>query len=225
MAVLAVSLLNLPAGDGDAASFKTQEERKSYALGVDLARNFKRQGIECDLELVIQGLRDGASGEKLRIPEVEIQHGIAQVQTAARLKQAQNRGRTPAEVNLKQGELFLAENQAKPGVITLTNGLQYKILKAGLGRLPTADDTVEFNYRATRLDGTEFLCTNPDEPAKFKVKELDIAGWREALQRMPLGSKWRLFIPPHLAYRAQGVGRSLGPNETIISDLELVAIQ
>ena len=208
-----------------APSLIRDEDRASYAIGVDLARNLKRQGIEVELEMLIKGLRDGASGEKLLISELELRDIRSRVQNQARQVAAQSRGKPLAEANLRRGEQFLSANRTNTDVVVLPNGLQYKVLKPGQGRTPTAEDTVDFYYRATRLDGTEFLCTNAGEPATLKLKEMEIAGWREALQRMPVGAKWRLFIPPQLAYGPQSVGRDLGPNETIISDLELVAIK
>jgi FKBP-type peptidyl-prolyl cis-trans isomerase len=208
-----------------APALKTPDDKSSYALGVDLARNFKRQGMEVELDLVIRGLQDGYSGEKLLIPEKEFREVLVNVQTVARRKQAQFRGRTVAEVNQKRGEFFLDANKTKAGVVDLPSGLQYQVIKAGNGRRPTDADTVECYYRGTRLDGTEFICTNPGQPATIKVKEADCPGWKEALQLMPVGSKWKCFLPSKLAYGPRGVGREIGPNETIILELELLAIK
>ena len=223
--ILAVGLLAASAGAAETLVLKTPEDKSSYAIGVDLARTLKRQGVEADLDLVIQGLRDGFSGEKLPIPEKEFRQLLVNVQTAMRQRQALVRGRTAAEANKKRGELFLAGNKTKAGVVTLPSGLQYQVLKAGSGPKPTDADTVECYYRGTLLDGAEFICTNPGQAATVKVKEADCPGWREALPLMPVGSKWKFFLPPNLAYGDRGVGRDIGPNETIILELELLAIK
>jgi FKBP-type peptidyl-prolyl cis-trans isomerase len=223
--ILAVGLLAAPASAAETPALKTQEDKASYAVGVDLARTLKRQGMEVEVDLVLRGLQDGMSGEKLLIPEKEFRQVLVNVQTVARRKQALYRGRTVAEANLKRGELFLDENKAKAGVVALPSGLQYQVIKAGTGRKPTDADTVECYYRGTLLDGAEFICTNPGQPATVKVKEADCPGWKEALQLMPVGSKWKCFLPPKLAYGPRGVGRDIGPNETIILELELLAIK
>jgi FKBP-type peptidyl-prolyl cis-trans isomerase len=124
----------------------------------------------------------------------------------------------------KEGEAFLAANKAKEGVVTLASGLQYKILKAGTGEKPTLDDTVMCNYKGTLVNGTEFDASEKHGgPATFPVKGV-IAGWTEALQLMPAGSKWQLFVPSNLAYGPQGPG-DIGPNATLIFEVELVSIQ
>jgi FKBP-type peptidyl-prolyl cis-trans isomerase FklB len=223
--ILTLGLLAAAASAAETPVLKTQEDKSSYAVGVDLSRTLKRQGMEVELDFVIRGLRDGLSGEKLLIPEKEFHQLLVNVQTVARRKQALYRGRTAAEINQKRGELFLDENKTKPGVVALPSGLQYQVIKAGTGRKPTDADTVECYYRGTLLDGAEFICTNPGQPATINVKEADCPGWKEALQLMPVGSKWKCFLPSKLAYGTGGVGRDIGPNETIILELELLAIK
>ena len=132
--------------------------------------------------------------------------------------------RTAAENNKKRGEAFLAENRTKEGVITLPSGLQYKILKTGDGRRPTDTDTVEVHYRGTLIDGTQFDSSQAGQPSILKVTAV-ISGWREALKLMPIGSKWQLFIPPQLAYGGRRASPVIGPNETLIFELELVGIK
>lgn len=220
-----VGFLALQVSAQDKPALVTPADKVSYAIGVDLARNFKRQGIECNLDLLIEGFKHGMAGERLLLRERELRQLLIQVQTEVRQKQALIRGKTPAEINLRRGEAFLSKNRTQPGVVGLTNGLQYIILKAGHGRTPTDADTVQCDYRCTVLDGTEFISSEVGKPATFKVQEAVVRGWTDALKLMPVGSKWRLFIPPQLAYGAQGVGREVGPNETIISELELLAIQ
>lgn len=209
----------------ESSGIKSPKGQASYAIGVDLARNLKRQGMEVELDLVIRGLQDGFSGEKLLVSEKEFRQLLIKVQTEMLRKQSLFRGRTVAEINLKRGELFLVENKTKTGVVELPSGLQYQVLKSGEGRRATDADTVECYYRGTLLDGAEFICTNPGQPATVKVKEADCPGWKEALQLMPVGSKWKCFLPSKLAYGNRGVGRDIGPNEAIILELELIAIK
>jgi FKBP-type peptidyl-prolyl cis-trans isomerase len=225
LSLLGLGLLAAHVAAQERIVLKTQQEKASYSLGVDLARNFKRQGVEVELNLLTKGFEDGLSGEKLLIPERDVKQAIITVQTEVRRRQALHRGKTPAQINKRIGEDFLAENKTKEGMVVLPNGLQYKVLKAGTGPKPTEADTVECYYRATLLDGTEFICTNPGQPATIKVKEADFAAWRQALQLMPVGSKWKLFVPYQLAYGDRGVGGDVGPNEAIILDLELLTIK
>jgi FKBP-type peptidyl-prolyl cis-trans isomerase FklB len=224
-ALALLALATAHANAQPAPTFKTQEDKSSYAIGVDLARNLKRQGMEVELDLMIRGLQDGLSGEKLLISEKEFRQLLVDVQAVAMRKQAQYRGRTAAEINLKRGALFLEENKAKAGVVALPSGLQYQVIKAGAGPKPTDADTVECYYRGTRLDGAELICTNPGQPATVKVQGADCPGWKEALQLMTVGAKWKCFLPSKLAYGPRGVGRDIGPNEVIILDLELLAIK
>jgi FKBP-type peptidyl-prolyl cis-trans isomerase len=142
----------------------------------------------------------------------------------ARLRRKQAQARRTAEYNKKEGAAFLAENAGKEGVVTLRSGLQYKILKAGDGRKPTVDDTVVCHYRGLLVRGTEFDSSyKRNQPATFKVSWVS-PGWREALRLMPVGSKWQLFVPPPLAYGERGAGRDIGPNATLIFELELISI-
>jgi FKBP-type peptidyl-prolyl cis-trans isomerase FklB len=129
------------------------------------------------------------------------------------------------DANKKEGDAFLAANKTKEGVVTLPSGLQYKILQEGTGPKPTASDTVVCNYRGTLLNGTEFDSSyKRGQPATFAVGQV-IHGWTEALQLMTVGSKWQLFIPPDLAYGPRGAGNDIGPNATLVFEVELVSIQ
>ncbi len=201
----------------------TQKEKVSYSIGVDMARNFKRQGIQVDVDLVIKGLKDGLSGEKLLMPEEDLRNILIAFQSELGRRQAQAKMMAAAD-NKKKGEAFLAENKTKKGVVTLPSGLQYKILKAGDGKKPTEADTVECHYRGTLINGTELDKSEAGKPTTFKVTGV-IPGWREALQLMPVGSKWQLFIPPHLAYGERGADGRIGPNATLIFEVELLAIK
>ena len=221
--VLWVFLLAVQASAEEAQILKTQKEKMSYGIGVDLARNFKRQRIEVDLDLLVKGLRDGLSGEKLLMTEEDLRKIMSAFQAELRMKQRQAR-RMATKDNKQEGLAFLAENKTKEGVVTLPSGLQYQILKAGDGRKPTDADTVECHYRGTLINGTEFDGSSPGQPATFEVSKV-IPGWREALKLMPIGSKWQLFILPQLAYGEWGMGGQIGPDATLIFELELLAIK
>ena len=216
-------------GEQPQAKAKRIPENVSYAVGVDAARNLKRQGAELDMDALTKGLRDVFLGEKLLITDREyrelrlavnvFQAELRQNRIRARMTSAEN-----AENNRKDGEVFLAKNKMNEGVMTLPSGLQYKILKKGEGRKPTDADTVEVQYRGTLINGTEFDGSKPEQPATFEVNKV-IPGWREALRLMPVGSKWQLFVPPRLGYGARGKGDQIGPNATLIFEIELLAVK
>lgn len=218
-------LLPFHASAEETQVFKSPMDKVNYGIGVEVARNFKNQGIEVDLDMVIKGLKDGLSGEKLLISEKELRKTMTAFQSELRQKQAVTKKFAGMD-NKKKGEAFLADNKTKEGVVTLPSGLQYKILKAADGRKPTDSDTVECNYRGTLIDGTEFDSSyEAGKPAAFKVSEGVILGWKEALKLMTVGSKWQFFVPSQLAYGERGAGRQIGPNETLIFEVELLAIK
>jgi FKBP-type peptidyl-prolyl cis-trans isomerase len=224
MMLLGIALLTAPVFAGETPVLKTQKEKVSYSLGADVARNFKRLGIEVDVDLLVKGLRDSFAGEKLLMTQAEFRETMNTFQAELRQKQIEAT-RVAAENNKTAGDAFLAENKAKEGVVTLPSGLQYKILKAGDGKTPTDADTVECQYYGTLIDGTEFDSSySRGQSATFKLSGV-IPGWREALKLMPVGSKWQLFVPPQLAYGERGAGRDIGPNATLIFEVELVGIR
>ena len=210
--------------------FKTHKDKISYVAGVEMATTLKMQGMEFNMDLFIKGLQDAFSGGKLLLSDDEIRKASSMFHAELRQKQNETReklakaARVEAEDNKKKGEAFLAENRTKEGVVILPSGLQYKILKAGDGRKPTDADTVEVNYRGTLIDGTQFDSSQAGQPSILKVTAV-ISGWREALKLMPIGSKWQLFIPPQLAYGGRRASPVIGPNETLIFELELVGIK
>jgi len=214
IAGVAALLFVVQAGAEEAQPLKTQKDRISYVIGVDQIRNFKRQGIDADLELVIRGMRDGASGGKLLIGEAESQKILADYSIELKAKQAQIK-KDLAEKNKKDGASFLAENKKKEGVVT----------KAGTGRSPADDDAVTVKYCGTLIDGSEFSSSELlGYPITFYVKDSVIAGWVEALKLMSAGARWQVFVPPQLAYAEKGAGRDIGPNATLIYDIELIAV-
>jgi len=224
LAVLGVMLMAAQACTEERPALKTQQDKVSYGIGVSVGKNFKRQGIEVDADLVAKGLRDELSGAKLLISAEELTKTMQEFQTELRQKQTKARKQATQDQK-KEGEAFLAENKQKEGVLTLPSGLQYKILKAGDGRKPAETDAVEVHYRGTLINGTEFDSSlSTGKPAILKISQV-IPGWREALKLMPTGSKWQLFIPPQLAYGEGGAGQAIGPNATLIFEVELVAIK
>lgn len=204
---------------------KTEKDKVSYAIGMNIGENFKRQGIEIDDAMFLQGLKDVAAGGKTLLTDEEARTVLTQYQGELRARMEQKQ-KEAAETNKKEGAAFLDANKAKPGVVTLPSGLQYKILKEGTGPKPTATDTVVCNYRGTLIDGKEFDSSyKRGQPATFPVSGV-IKGWTEALQLMPVGSKWELFIPSDLAYAERGAGGGeIGPNSTLIFEVELLSIQ
>lgn len=224
MTFLVVVFLAVPVCAEDAPVLKTKKDKVSYGIGVDVARNFKHLGIDVDLEVLVKGLRDVVSGNKLLMNENDLRATMNAYRSELRAKQVMAM-RVAGEDNRKKGEAFLAENKKKEGVVSLPSGLQYIVLKAGDGKKPTDADTIECHYRGTLIDGTEFDSSDRSkQPSIFTVTGV-IPGWREALKLMPVGSKWQLFIPPQLAYGAKGAGRDIGPNATLIFELELLAIK
>lgn len=202
----------------------SEREKRGYALGVQLGSDVVKQGLEVNPHLLVKGLMDALTGGKLLMTVEDINATVTAIRNEKREKIAQAI-KELAKENKRDGEAFLAANKAKGGVVSLANGLQYRILNAGVGKKPTLEDKVVIHYWGTRLNGKEIDNSHKrNEASTFAVKET-IKGWREALQRMPVGSKWQLFIPPQLAYGEQGVRGKIGPNETLMFELELVAIQ
>ena len=202
---------------------KTEKDKTSYSMGVATGTQMKRQSIDVDVEIFAKGLKDAISGGTLQMTEQEIQETLKTFQQALAAKQAE-KSRKLADTNRKEGEAFLAENKKKEGVQTLPSGLQYKILTEGSGKMPKETDTVTTHYRGTLIDGTEFDSSfKRGQPASFPVNGV-IKGWTEALQLMKEGSKWQLFIPSDLAYGERGAGGQIGPNATLIFEVELISI-
>ncbi len=202
----------------------TKKDKFSYALGMNLGTNLKKQSVPVNADLLARGVKDALNGNKLLLTDDEAHAAITDVQNDLR-KQSQEKAEAMGALNKKTGDDFLAANKSKEGVVTLPSGLQYKILKAGTGPKPTASDSVVCNYRGTLIDGKEFDSSyKRNEPATFPVSGV-IKGWTEALQLMPVGSKWQLFVPPDLAYADRGAGADIGPNSTLIFEVELLSIQ
>jgi FKBP-type peptidyl-prolyl cis-trans isomerase FklB len=205
-------------------ALNTQKEKFSYALGMKMGANLRKQSVPVSAPIFARGLRDGLAGGKTVLTEEEAQAAITAVQKEMQQKQ-QEKMQVAGEANKKEGQDFLAANKGKAGVVTLPSGLQYKIEKEGTGPKPTTGDSVVCNYRGTLIDGKEFDSSyKRGQPATFPVGGV-IKGWTEALQLMPVGSKWQLFVPSDLAYGDRGAGADIGPGATLIFEVELISIQ
>ncbi len=203
---------------------KTDKDKVSYALGMNLGANLKRDSIDIDTAILVRALKDTVAGGKTLLTESEARAALTQLQTQVRGKQMEKM-KLAGEVNKKEGDSFLAANKTKDGIVTLPSGLEYKILTQGAGPKPAATDTVVCNYRGTLINGTEFDSSyKRGQPATFPVTGV-IKGWTEALQLMPVGSKWQLFLPAELAYGERGPSPEIGPNSTLVFEVELLSIQ
>jgi FKBP-type peptidyl-prolyl cis-trans isomerase FklB len=200
-----------------ASPLTTDKQKDSYAVGIDIGRNLKKQPVDLDAPSVLRGIKDALAGTKSLLTDAEIDTALKQFQD--------EEAKRVAEANMKEGEAFLADNKTKDGVVTLPSGLQYKIVSAGTGAKPALSDTVVCNYKGTFINGTEFDSSyKRGKPASFPVAGV-IKGWTEALQLMPVGSKWQLFVPSELAYGSRGAGGAIGPNQTLVFEVELISIQ
>ena len=202
---------------------KTDKDKESYAIGLNIGKSIHRDGVDVDPNILLRGMKDALAGGKTMMTDDEAKEVMTTLQANVRKQQAE-KAQIAGEANKKAGDEFLAENKTKEGVITLPSGLQYKVLTQGTGPKPTATDTVVCNYKGTLLDNTEFDSSyKRNQPLTIPVGGV-IKGWTEALQLMPVGSKWELFIPSDLAYGAQAKG-PIQPNSTLIFEVELLSIQ
>ncbi len=221
--VLCIVLLASMVYAGEESVLKTQKDKLSYSIGVDIGNSMKRQSLDIDPDLLAKGIKDAFSGSKPLLTEEEVRETLMALQKEMMAKQNEQ-AKILAEKNKKQGEAFLAENKKKKGVKTLSSGLQYKIITEGTGKTPKATDTVTVNYRGTLMDGTEFDSSyKRGQPATFPVSGV-IKGWTEALQLMKEGAKWQLFIPSNLAYGERSAGSIIGPNAVLIFEVELISV-
>jgi len=224
MAGIGILILALQVSAEEPLVLKSQKDRVSYIIGMEIGKNFKKQSVDIDPGLLTRGLKDAISGEKPLLTEQEIQETMAAFQKEMMAKQ-EELAKKLGEKNKKEGEAFLAKNKEKEGVKTLPSGLQYIVSKAGTGKKPGINDSVTTHYRGTLIDGTEFDSSyKRGQPVTFPVSGV-IPGWTEALQLMEEGAKWQLFIPSHLAYGERGTGGVIGPNATLIFEIELLSVQ
>ncbi|QBR84453.1 FKBP-type peptidyl-prolyl cis-trans isomerase [Legionella israelensis] len=208
----------------DASSLNTDVEKLSYSIGADLGKNFKKQGIEIDPQAMAAGMKDGMSGDKLKLTEQQMRDVLNKFQQELMAKRNAEFNKKAAE-NKAKGEAFLEQNKGKEGVVTLPSGLQYKILEKGTGTKPSKSDTVTVEYTGRLINGQVFDSSERvGKPATFKVSQV-IPGWTEALQLMPAGSTWEIYVPSDLAYGPRSIGGPIGPNETLIFKIHLISVK
>ncbi|MCX6136109.1 MAG: FKBP-type peptidyl-prolyl cis-trans isomerase [Ignavibacteriales bacterium] len=206
------------------SALTTQKEQISYILGFQIGSNFKQQNIDISPEIILRGLADAVGGKQMALPDSVARIAYASFQQEMMKKQQETLGKVAIK-NKAEGDAFLAANKTKDSVVTLPSGLQYKVITPGTGKSPAATDTVVTHYRGTLIDGTEFDNSySRNEPATFPVNGV-IKGWIEALQLMKEGAKWQLFIPAELAYGERPRGQVIGPNSTLIFDIELIKVK
>lgn len=202
----------------------SQKQKVSYSFGLDIGRTLKMQEVELDTQALMRGLQDGVTGANPLLSDEQIQQVMQEFQREMEAKFTE-RSKTVGEQNQREGQQFLAQNKQKEGIVALPSGLQYKVLKQGNGAKPKRSDYVKAHYRGTLLDGTEFDSSyKRGEPATFAVDGV-IEGWQEALQLMPVGSKWQLYVPSELAYGQQSPSPLIGPNALLVFEVELLGIQ
>ena len=207
----------------DAPALNTEMDKLSYSIGSDLGKNFKRQGIEINPVVMSKGIQDGMSGGTLLMTEQQMKDVLNKFQKDLMAKRTADFNKKALE-NKSKGEAFLSQNKSKPGVVVLADGLQYKIITAGTGEKPTKEDTVTVEYTGKLIGGEVFDSTEKTgKPATFKLSQV-IPGWTEALQLMPAGSTWEVYVPASLAYGSRNVGGPIGPDETLIFNIHLISV-
>ncbi len=221
---LSVAVLGAASLPAQGATLKTDADKVSYMVGYQIGSNFKRDGLDVDSNMMLVGMKEAMAGTKSTLTPEESQKIMQDLQKNLAAK-AESKRKTEGDKNTADGKKFLADNAKKSGVKTLPSGLQYKVVTEGKGDAPKATDTVSTNYKGTLIDGTEFDSSyKRGQPAKFPVNGV-IKGWTEALQLMKPGAKWQLFVPSELAYGDRGAGELIGPNATLLFEVELLAIE
>ena len=204
---------------GKGVSLETKKKQFSYAIGIQIGQSLIRQGVDLDSDAFNLAIRDVLDGSKPRLSPEDMQAVVSTGESTV-----SNDLRERAVANLKAGKTFLAENKAKDGVVELSSGLQYKILRAGTGDFPKSNSNVVVHYVGSLMDGREFDSSRRRGKATTLNVGQVVKGWQEAIPLMRVGSRWHIFIPPNLAYGAKGAGAIIGPNETLIFEIELLDI-
>jgi FKBP-type peptidyl-prolyl cis-trans isomerase FklB len=214
---------NKPVLTTQSSTLATEKDKLSYAIGMDLGENFKAQSIDVNPSVLSTGVKDALSGGAALMTSAQKKETLMKFQKEFTAKQEAEMKQAIVK-NKQAGDSFLAANKAKPGVVTLPSGLQYKVIEAGTGAIPTEKDVVAVEYEGTLINGTVFdSSAKQGKPVTFTVGDV-IPGWREALKLMKTGSKWELVIPSTLAYGERGVGEAIGPNETLIFKVKLISV-
>lgn len=213
-----------PAGESATAKPESLPERAGYAIGLNMGTNMKQQEVDIDLDALIQGLRDGLAGEEGSMTQEEMQAAMNEFQQAMMTKQ-QEMAAKALEENQAEGATYRQEFGAQEGVQTTESGILYQVMQEGSGAKPAPSDRVTVHYRGTLTDGTQFDSSyDRGQPATFPVTGV-VQGWQEVLQLMPVGSKWKVVIPPDLAYGERGSPPRIGPGETLVFEIELLGIE
>jgi FKBP-type peptidyl-prolyl cis-trans isomerase FklB len=216
-----LSSLCWAAGDLD---LKDEKVRTSYSIGYQVGGDFKRQGMEINPKTLVRGIQDALKDAEPVMTEEEMNQTLVDLQKRVTIAKEENK-MIQAERNLAEGEAFLAANVEKQGVTALPSGLQYQVIAEGEGNPPKATETVTVHYRGTLINGTEFDSSySRNQPATFALNRV-ITGWTEGLQLMKPGAKYKLFLPPDLAYGERGAGAKIGPNSTLIFEVELIEVK
>ena len=209
---------------GAPMELKTQKDKASYSIGVSIGKNLKDQKVEIQTDILVKGLLDAYTGAKTQLTEKEMGDVLAQFQQEIMAKAQEEAAKKGGE-NKSKGEKFLADNKNKPGVKTTPSGLQYTVISEGTGPKPTASSTVKVHYTGKLIDGTTFdSSVDRGEPIEFPLNGV-IKGWTEGVQLMSKGSKYKFFIPSDLAYGDRGAGNAIGPNETLVFEVELFSVK
>ncbi|MBI3546125.1 MAG: FKBP-type peptidyl-prolyl cis-trans isomerase [Gammaproteobacteria bacterium] len=220
LSLIALSISTTAFGKEPATGLKTDKQKFSYSVGTQIGQNIKRQNLDVDNKAFAQGIEDAMSGAKPRMKADEMQASVQ-----AHYKKEMEKQQAMAAKNTEAGKAFLEANKKKEGVVSLPSGLQYKVITEGKGKQPKATDTVVAHYRGSLINGTEFDSSyKRNEPATFPLTGV-IKGWQEVLPLMKEGSKWQVYIPAELGYGDRGAGNVIGPNETLIFDIELVSVK
>lgn len=219
--IIAIGLAFTPSAFAANNGLSTSEQKASYTLGADLAKNFTERGLKIDIKAFTLGLEDAIKHRPLKLTEEEMMSAISDVKKEMLEKQQAER-KAIGDANIKEGQDFLASNAKKSGVISLPSGVQYKVITEGKGAYPTEDDTLIAHYSGTLIDGTEFDSSyKRGTPLKFQMGSV-IKGWGEVMKLMAPGAKWEVYIPADMAYGAKGAGEVIGPHQTLIFTVELI---
>jgi FKBP-type peptidyl-prolyl cis-trans isomerase FklB len=219
-ALLALTVMLIPGIAMSAAPLKTQKQKFSYTIGFQVGMDFKRKGLDLDTEALLQAIRDVQEGKQPRLTQEQMQQALTNYKTELDAKRKEL-----ADTNLKLSQAFLDQNKTKKGVKVTASGLQYEVLKAGSGAKPKATDSVEVHYHGTLIDGRVFdSSVNRGQTVTFPLNGV-IKGWQEALQMMKKGAKWKVAIPPDLAYGPMGSPPVIAPNMALVFEIELVDIK
>ncbi|WP_455200826.1 FKBP-type peptidyl-prolyl cis-trans isomerase [Kaarinaea lacus] len=215
-----IAIASLASFSVTAAELKSNKQKYSYAIGFQIGSNLKREGADVDVQAIAQGIKDVLTDAKLSVSMEDMQAAVLEMQ-----KEQQAKRQARGDKAKKAGEEYLAKNKKEKGVKELPSGIQYKVIKEGKGSKPKATDTIVAHYKGTLINGTEFDSSyGRGQPATFAVNQV-IQGWQQILPLMPTGSKWKVVIPSDLAYGPRGAGANIGPNETLIFEVELLEIK